>query len=639
MKRVITAFVLILTFSVCAASAASLTAEQEQTLLNALRNWGSADADVTLEDFFGYRPIKCATPEMLTIRHYVENGSLALQQAHEAFIVRPISAAPYGWPSPSGHFLVHYATEGAHAAYGSQGAGTVPQYVKDVALIMDSLWAFQIDELSYDHPPYDDFYVEGLDERYDVYLVDLKTLDPILSDVYGFTQSEVRLTGTWQYTSYLALDNDYAEIPIYADQPLNAVRVTAAHEFFHAIQFAYDGTEFEVPYPYDEYSNRTHWMEMSAVWMEEQSYDEINDYYLYLPTFFSNADFSLRTSHLTLYPASLFQYAAAIWPLYLSQTFGVGAVRTIWDKCAEIEGPNAFQNAIEDGIVEVSEGTSDFRSALSEFCTWNFFTGSRAIDGFGYEEAEFYAEIPETKTINDTTYDYIETYKNFPVIFNPELRQDGSRFWPDYLAARYIRLEPIRVDSTLTFIFDGVDRRIKNRERDTIDFDWAVRVAKVNEEIGADRIDLDPIIHENHDTLLIKNASIYSDIILVLAPYAITRYDYLHLDVAYKFFIPDSTRAIADITFHNPFPNPWVKSSSNVDVVQFRVDQPGREPIHMDVFTLAGEKVSDHMSKVGDSFIGWDGLNSSGQQVASGMYLVSIRVGSESKVFKVAVIE
>ena len=64
------------------------------------------------------------------------------------------------------------------------------------------------------------------------------------------------------------LDNDYARQ--YGTAPIDALRVTAAHEFFHAIQFAYDVGE------------DLWFMEGSATWVEDEVYDAINDNYQFL---------------------------------------------------------------------------------------------------------------------------------------------------------------------------------------------------------------------------------------------------------------------------------------------------------------------------------------------------------------------
>jgi hypothetical protein len=69
--------------------------------------------------------------------------------------------------------------------------------------------------------------------------------------------------------AFCVLDNDYAEF--LRGTPLTNLQVTAAHEFFHAVQFAYDATE-------DSW-----FMESTAVWMEDEVFDNINDNTQYLP--------------------------------------------------------------------------------------------------------------------------------------------------------------------------------------------------------------------------------------------------------------------------------------------------------------------------------------------------------------------
>ena len=51
------------------------------------------------------------------------------------------------------------------------------------------------------------------------------------------------------FTSYIHIDNDFAEpsysgVNDYVARPLDAVRVTAAHEYFHAIHFGIDAFEY-----------------------------------------------------------------------------------------------------------------------------------------------------------------------------------------------------------------------------------------------------------------------------------------------------------------------------------------------------------------------------------------------------------
>ena len=81
------------------------------------------------------------------------------------------------------------------------------------------------------------------------------------------------------------------------------------------MQFGIDFTEAEVD---NQEVVRRYWMELSAVWMEEEIYDNINDYYSYLPFFFSNSRLSLQQfrSFTDLHP-----YGAVVFAVYLSERF------------------------------------------------------------------------------------------------------------------------------------------------------------------------------------------------------------------------------------------------------------------------------------------------------------------------------
>ena len=80
-------------------------------------------------------------------------------------------------------------------------------------------------------------------------------------------------TETNALTSFMALRNDYNDFP---GDVIDIIKVTSAHEFFHAIQFGYDGWEFG-------------WVkEATAVWMEEVHYNDVNDCHQFLNEFLLN---------------------------------------------------------------------------------------------------------------------------------------------------------------------------------------------------------------------------------------------------------------------------------------------------------------------------------------------------------------
>ena len=89
---------------------------------------------------------------------------------------------------------------------------------------------------------------------------------------YGFcTSDDPGSSSDRQVSAYCVLDNEFSMLE-YGAPPLESLQVTAAHEFFHAVQFAYD------------YWDEIWFMEGTAAWAEELVHDEVDDNYRYLPT-------------------------------------------------------------------------------------------------------------------------------------------------------------------------------------------------------------------------------------------------------------------------------------------------------------------------------------------------------------------
>ncbi|WP_372727380.1 MXAN_6640 family putative metalloprotease [Nocardioides sp.] len=235
-------------------------------------------------------------------------------------LARPTDNAddPYGDGYPAkaktrrqceGHFCLHWVREGKDAP---PGAG----WRKKTLQTMNQVWKREVDQLGY-RPPLKDGR-RGGDSTFDVYLKDLGS-----RGFYGYCAPERRKPGSkWRASGYCVLDNDFSREQYHA-RPIEALRVTAAHEFFHAIQFGYD------------YGEDPWFMEATATWIEERFADGVNDNRQYLP-FGQLAD---PATPLDTHRESGFnQYGN--WPFFefLSSHFGPKIVRTIWNKAATFPG-------------------------------------------------------------------------------------------------------------------------------------------------------------------------------------------------------------------------------------------------------------------------------------------------------------
>jgi len=391
----------------------------------------------------------CATPLAVEIRASWEKMSPEAKRILTPYTERPDYGehTEYTHDSPSERFKIHYVTTGIATVYNSdvdENQDGVPDYVNQCAQILDHVWAREIDTLGYNPPPSDYDYPpdwdNGGDGKYDVYL------DYLSTDFFGASFPDRQVTpGVPVYTSYLILRNDYSlwvdEYPIYKNV-YEPMKVTAAHEFFHAIHFGYDATEAEVE---ADSLYKPYWMEISAVWMEDMVYDNINDYLGYLPHFYNRPWLSLRTfeSILDYHP-----YASCVWAFFLQEKYGREIIKKIWEKCAEVPGDNALQAM--DEILQRSPYNSSLKDAFREFTIWNYFIGERAIPELFFSEGDLFVDYSG----NPLEMMVERTHKDYPVTTS------GPQFThrPEDLGSNYLVFEPYP-DSVggLNIDFSGFD--------------------------------------------------------------------------------------------------------------------------------------------------------------------------------------
>jgi hypothetical protein len=264
--------------------------------------------------------------------------------------------------SPSGRFLIHYDVSGFHAVDTADSDGNgIPDYVDFTATTFDDVWIREIEGLGYLEPPDDG------DGVYDVHIQQLG-----LQGVYGLAFA----AGGTTASSYIQIDNNFTD-DIFLTRGFDGVQVTAAHEFFHAIQFAYYAS-FDAGW----------WQELTATWMEDVMYDDVNDYYQYQPFFFQEPEVSLDEYSF----AGLQPFAASVFGHHLQQVYGTETIRATWESLGT-RTPTVYD--ISDIDVALPGG---FASVLPRFVVWNYLTGSRHIPGYYEEGADYFGVSPRTVT-------------------------------------------------------------------------------------------------------------------------------------------------------------------------------------------------------------------------------------------------
>jgi len=317
-----------------------------------------------------------ATMALTSLRASYRFLSAAEQRQADVLLARPTDGAadPYGdgyrvkeaTPLCKTHICVHYVrkTSDKPVLTDANGNGR-PDWVEKTAQVMESVWAYEVGSKGYRAPAPDGKH--GGNSKLDIYLADVGA-----DFLYGYCAPEYYVPHQNRRASgFCVLDNDFA-FSQFGAPPLNSLKVTAAHEFFHAIQFNYDFKE-------------DRWiMEATATWMEERYADNINDNRQYLDA----GQLGVPGTPLDIFQNSgAAQYGNWIFFERLSKKYGAGAIKTIWKSLDGTKGATNDYSIKAVRKYTVSKGVP-FPRFYADFAAGNL----SPVDV--YDEGEFYNATP-----------------------------------------------------------------------------------------------------------------------------------------------------------------------------------------------------------------------------------------------------
>ena len=237
------------------------------------------------------------------------------QQTLAKYLAKPVLAGEAIVESGDGHFHIHYATSGDDAPpLADANADGIPDWVETVASVMEAIYTREVLDLGYQPAPT----VGG--QPYDIYLKN--NVGGQVATYLGITQSDTPLSST-SYSSFITLDNDYAEFSV-RYTPLQYLKVTAAHEYHHGIQYGYN-------FYFDSW-----YAEASSTWIEDEVYDSVNQLYDYLPYYLQNPGLALNISP-SVYTGG--GYGRWVFNRYLAEINGRAVVRSVWENLKLIPRP------------------------------------------------------------------------------------------------------------------------------------------------------------------------------------------------------------------------------------------------------------------------------------------------------------
>jgi hypothetical protein len=290
----------------------------------------------------------------------------------------------------STNFCFHWVSQSDDAiALGDGDANGFPDYIDTAAAVFEQVRGIvHSPPLSFRPPKSDQTSnPNGGNNKVDIYFTDTGA-----EGTYGYCTSDDpnldHLGGSYSFydvSGYCVLDNDFS--PAQFDTGVNgiaAMQVTAAHEYFHIVQYAYDVAE-------DKWL-----MEGSAVWMEDVVFDEINDYLQYLDVSQMEVPgIPLDFSSTADIPIAQTKYGAFLWFRFLQDhvlTDNSGNPTTafmqqIWQNADSTRGAASDQYSIQAVKSMLAGRQVDFATAYTTFGVANLFPASF------YEEGAIYASL------------------------------------------------------------------------------------------------------------------------------------------------------------------------------------------------------------------------------------------------------
>lgn len=563
-----------------------------------------SSGELSYEDYLVYSALKIFDPSRLPQTYQVESeslpyrgGTLLMQEIKSSwdnlsaasqnilaeFMFRP--DLPNSIVSPSGQFRIHYTAE--PLAYGAvdptdNDKNGIPDFVDSAAEYFDYAHYLIVDQLGFAPPPPDS---GGAGKEFDVYIINM-------SD-YGITWLEQSVPGKpGAYSCYMEIDNDYKHVPT---NPMEAMAVTAAHEYFHVVQVGYRYRDSD-----------TFFMEMCSTWMEDYAYDDVNDYLNYLDWFFNDINYPFYYTNYSWY-----EYGNSIWLHMIVKKYGVDFIKEVWEY---IPDQSAFKG-IQQALAQRETG---FNPELKEYSLWNYFTGRRADTMNYYPEGNIYPEV---------------TFADEFLLANTTINLDAQM---RKLSSIYYGIDDPQSNHSIGLIITNFETPDGNYLK-TDYAPFGVNIVPLSESDQDDPdffIDNNLVKLNNHIGIRL-NVADQQD---WFARAVITDADKNHEIV--QFYPPFSTGNDQDKNFiENIYPSPYLPNSARSLIITYVVSEEKAGEIA--IFTSEGRMVSKTAfdpPSYDYRIFEWDGRNDNGDRVASGIYLAILRVGDTVDMKKFAVI-
>ena len=498
-----------------------------------------------------------------------------------------------------GIFRFHYTLTGNDAVSPVDAdENGIPDYVDLIVTTFTNIGMIDFTDMQFVRPPGDGWYTQiddGGSDHYDVYIFNLET------GYYGYVQAEDYAQNNSPITrgdnefsedaeeeramvTFMALRNNYND---FSGIESEIIEVTSAHEFFHAVQYGYDGWE-------------AGWLlESTAVWMEEHHYDNINDCYQFLQEFFEEPYLALN------YDVNR-GYGAYIYFSYLTDNrVSNDLIRTLFERSREYNSYD-FDYSIPTLMTALNDYNLDFEIVTHDFFIANgMLSNSDSAGMYQYSESNtFPMDLPTleqtiTASSDTTLYYYNQVLETYSALYYLVDTQDST--WNNLV----IDLLTQDSDNMRYYVTSIVEHKndstpntfdVLTAQTQTIDVSSVDTVIFVVSAFGYDTI------YSDFSMRIIKNSSVE-----------------LASDM-------ESIPIINQYLLKTPYPNPF-----NAQVtIQYTV--PNSQSFDITIYDILGNEIRRFQSEqIGKQSIVWNGKDQYGISVSSGMYIVNMSANAFSQ--------
>ena len=466
------------------------------------------------------------------------------------------------------NFTFHYTTDQSNSNAISTtdlNNNTIPDYIETMGEIFEYIWFYFEDTLGYSPPPGDGSL--GGSEKYDIFIENLP------SNYFAITYTtSITNASENSCASYIKMRNNYNGTVFQNLTEIENIKITAAHEFFHAIQFSYNCYE------------RFWLMEATAVWSEDEIYDNINDHYRYMPSWFQN-------SSKTIDDESNHMYGSFILFQYLDEHLGgPDIIKTIWEESRSRANSVSDISFISIDAALSSIGSS-FNSALNSMRIANKIMSNHPnAEPYTYKEAD--------------DYPITGPYEIASLVFNDEpVTYDQNSL--SLYSSNYIKLNlssSARIfienkDGPIDDLFGAVMFKHKNREN------WTIYQ-------GYD-FNIDPSINIEWATLLVSAQ------------------DQNENDWDYKVTISEGYNE--DLILRRIYPNPYIYKNSKIEI---KLLSTTPQSITINIYNILGQNIvkwNVDIDGPGETELLWDRKNNIGKLVSDGVYYIEM-IGQNKRI-------